>query len=96
MKTNQTKKLISNLKKEIEGYWDEAREEEVGKSIKANDFSDLEDFENVALEHPAYGDISYYLKKAQLQFAEKLIKAIKEDVEETLIKILDEAIKNEN
>ena len=92
--TSQTKKLISNLKKEIESYWDEVREEEVGKSIKADDFSDLEDFENAKLEHSTYGDISYYLKKAQLQFAEKLMKLRDKEEKERLNKLIEKIKKD--
>ncbi len=72
--TSQIKKLISNLKKEIERLKEKAKKEE---REKYDSFWDR--FEN--------WKVRLVEKQAQLQFAEKLIKAIKKDIEK--IKIFD-------
>jgi len=88
----KTKKLISNLKKEIEEIERIRASRKVWTSELLEKYSKLRKREKII--------------KAQLQFAEKLIKAIKEDVEELycgrgiglrvqqgIIKILNETIK---
>jgi len=65
MKTNQTKKLISNLKKEIKNL-KEVRLFEMPNNIKSGAYFLNRDVEKI--------------KQAQLQFAEKLIEAIKKDI----------------
>jgi len=65
--TSETKKLISNLKKEIEKLKEKVKKEE---KEKYDSFWDR--FEN--------WKVRLAEKQAQLQFAEKLIEAIKKDL----------------
>jgi len=74
--TNQTKKLISNLKKEIEEIEERIRGFEGEIVIKVKD----EEFEVTKNYDVFRENIKADRIQAQLQFAEKLIEAIKRDI----------------
>ncbi len=99
--TSETQKLISNLKKEIEKRYKEVRKDYQIYG-EANNW-DKKNIERATQKELEENDYTYQMLQAQLQFAEKLIKSIKEDVEdifkdyenpeeETTISVLDYTI----